>query len=150
MQLGTVDLVRMGASMVSANGGKIKHRSNAETTPPADPEHDQYDLNLPDIAEVWPRGSVIASWLLDLTTAGLAKNPRLTRFSGDGRRIIKAAIDEAAPAPVLTAALYQRFNSRGDAEFQKTILSALRYPFGGHFEEPIEQQPLIRLARIAP
>jgi 6-phosphogluconate dehydrogenase len=145
----------MCAATVSANGGKIKHRSKTEITPLADPDHDQYGLSFPDFAEVWPRGSVIASWLLDQITAGLAKDLRLTgrsarcSDSSDGRWIIKAAIDDAAPTPVLTAALYQRFNSRGDAEFQKTNLSTLRYQFGGHFEKPIEQHPLIRLARIA-
>ena len=129
----------------SANVGKKKHESDAETTPLAEPEHYQYDLNLPDIAEVWRRGSVIASWLLDLSAAALAEDPQLTRFSGrvsdsgEGRWTIKAAIDEAAPAPVLTAALYQRFSSRGEAEFQNKILSALRYEFGGHIEKPIKQ-----------
>ena len=102
------------------------------------PEHYQYDMNLPDIAEVWRRGSVIASWLLDLTAASLAEDPDLTKFegrvsdSGEGRWTIKAAIDEAVPAPVLTTALYERFSSRGNADFQSKILSAMRFQFGGH------------------
>jgi 6-phosphogluconate dehydrogenase len=125
----------------SANVGKQTQAVNAETTPLRDPDHYQYDLNLPDIAEVWRRGSVIASWLLDLTAAALAGDPQLSKFagrvsdSGEGRWTIKAAIDEAVPAPVLTAALYERFSSRGDAEFQNKLLSAMRYEFGGHLEQ---------------
>ena len=105
-----------------------------------DPEHYQYDLNLRDITEVWRRGSVIASWLLDLTAAALVKDPALSEFagrvsdSGEGRWTIKAAIDEAVPAPVLTASLYERFSSRGEAEFQNRVLSAMRFQFGGHME----------------
>src|SRR4029079_12579066 len=105
-------------------------------------EHYQYDLNLRDIAEVWRRGSVIASWLLDLTAASLVKDPELTDFSGrvsdsgEGRWTIKAAIDEAVPVPVLSAALYQRFSSRGEADFQDKLLSAMRFQFGGHHEKP--------------
>jgi 6-phosphogluconate dehydrogenase len=111
---------------------------DAETTPLRDPAHYQYDLNLPDIAEVWRRGSVIASWLLDLTAAALLEEPELTRFSaavsdsGEGRWTIQAAIDEAAPAPVLTAALYERFASRGESQFAGKLLSAMRFQFGGH------------------
>jgi len=107
-----------------------------------DPEHYQYDLNLPDIAELWRRGSVIASWLLDLTANALAKDPELAGFagrvsdSGEGRWTIKAAIDEAVPAHVLSAALYDRFASRGEAEFANKLLSAMRYEFGGHIEKP--------------
>ena len=106
-----------------------------------DPEHYQYDLNLPDITEVWRRGSVIASWLLDLTASALIKNPDLANFSGrvsdsgEGRWTIKAAIDEAVPAHVLTAALYERFSSRGEADFADKLLSAMRYEFGGHLEK---------------
>jgi 6-phosphogluconate dehydrogenase len=126
----------------SANIGKQTHAVDAETTPLRDPEHYQYDLNLPDIAELWRRGSVIASWLLDLTASALAKDPALSGFagrvsdSGEGRWTIKAAIDEAVPAHVLTAALYERFSSRGEAEFADKLLSAMRYEFGGHIEKP--------------
>jgi len=125
----------------SANVGKQKHAVDAETTPLRDPAHYQYDLNLPDVAEVWRRGSVIASWLLDLTASALLKDPKLTSFegrvsdSGEGRWTIKAAIDEAVPAPVLTTALYERFSSRGEADFQDKLLSAMRFEFGGHLEK---------------
>jgi 6-phosphogluconate dehydrogenase len=125
-----------------ANVGKEQHAIDAETTPLRDPEHYQYDLNLRDITEVWRRGSVIASWLLDLTAAGLVKDPTLAEFSGrvsdsgEGRWTIKAAIDEAVPVPVLSAALYQRFTSRGEADYQDKLLSAMRYGFGGHLEKP--------------
>jgi 6-phosphogluconate dehydrogenase len=125
----------------AANVGKQKHEIDAETTPLRDPEHYQYDLNLPDIAEVWRRGSVIASWLLDLTASALIDDPALSKFagrvsdSGEGRWTIKAAIDEAVPAPVLTTALYERFSSRGEADFQNKLLSAMRYGFGGHLEK---------------
>jgi 6-phosphogluconate dehydrogenase len=126
----------------SANVGKQDHASDAETTPLRDPEHYQYDFNLPDIAEVWRRGSVIASWLLDLTAGALIKDPTLSQFggrvsdSGEGRWTIKAAIDEAVPAHVLSAALYERFSSRGEAEFAGKLLSAMRFEFGGHHEKP--------------
>jgi 6-phosphogluconate dehydrogenase len=125
----------------SANVGKKQGAVDAETTPLRDPEHYQYDLDLRDITEVWRRGSVIASWLLDLTATGLVNDPVLSKFagrvsdSGEGRWTIKAAIDEAVPAPVLSAALYQRFTSRGDADFQDKLLSAMRYGFGGHLEK---------------
>ena len=125
----------------AANVGKQKHEADAETTPLRDPEHYQYDLNLPDITEVWRRGSVIASWLLDLTAAALIQDPALSKFagrvsdSGEGRWTIKAAIDEAVPAHVLTAALYERFSSRGEADFADKLLSAMRYEFGGHLEK---------------
>jgi 6-phosphogluconate dehydrogenase len=125
----------------SADIGKRMHDVDAETTPLRDPEHYQYDLNLRDIAEVWRRGSVIASWLLDLTAAALVKDPALSTFagrvsdSGEGRWTIKAAIDEAVPVPVLTTALYQRFSSRGEADFQDKLLSAMRLGFGGHLEK---------------
>jgi 6-phosphogluconate dehydrogenase len=125
----------------SANIGKHAGKIDAETTPLRDPEHYQYDLNLRDITEVWRRGSVIASWLLDLTASSLVKDPALSQFagrvsdSGEGRWTIKAAIDEAVPAPVLSAALYQRFSSRGEADFQNQVLSAMRYGFGGHLEK---------------
>jgi 6-phosphogluconate dehydrogenase len=125
-----------------ANIGKHTHDVDAETTPLRDPEHYQYDLNLRDIAEVWRRGSVVASWLLDLTAAALAKDASLADFagrvsdSGEGRWTIKAAIDEAVPVPVLTTALYERFTSRGEADFQDKLLSAMRFQFGGHVEKP--------------
>ncbi len=124
-----------------ANVGKQQHAIDAETTPLRDPEHYQYDLNLRDVAEVWRRGSVIASWLLDLTAAALVKDPALASFagqvsdSGEGRWTIKAAIDEAVPVPVLSTALYQRFSSRGEADFQDKLLSAMRFEFGGHLEK---------------
>jgi 6-phosphogluconate dehydrogenase len=125
----------------SANIGKRDHAVDAETTPLQNPEHYQYDLNLPDIAEVWRRGSVVASWLLDLSAAALVKDPALEGFqgrvsdSGEGRWTIKAAIDEAVPAPVLSSALYERFSSRGEADFGDRLLSAMRYEFGGHLEK---------------
>ena len=126
----------------AANVGKGTHAIDAETTPLRDPEHYQYDLNLPDIAEVWRRGSVIASWLLDLTASALLKDPGLKSFegrvsdSGEGRWTLKAAIDEAVPAHVLSSALYERFSSRGEADFADKLLSAMRYGFGGHLEKP--------------
>jgi 6-phosphogluconate dehydrogenase len=126
----------------SANVGKQGHASDAETTPLRNPEHYQYDFNLPDIAEVWRRGSVVASWLLDLSAAALIKDPELNGFqgrvsdSGEGRWTITAAIDEAVPAPVLSSALYERFSSRGEAGFADKLLSAMRYEFGGHLEKP--------------
>ena len=125
----------------SANVGKQTHEIDAETTPLRDPEHYQYDLNLADVTEVWRRGSVISSWLLDLTAAALASDPQLSKFggrvsdSGEGRWTVKAAIDEAVPAHVLTAALYERFSSRGEAEFADKVLSAMRFAFGGHLEK---------------
>jgi len=126
----------------SANIGKALGEINAETTPLRNPEHYQYELNLADITEVWRHGSVIASWLLDLTADAMTKDPTLTAFtgrvsdSGEGRWTIKAAIDEGVPVPVLTTALYERFSSRGDADFQDKLLSAMRYGFGGHLEKP--------------
>ena len=126
----------------AANVGKHVEEIDAETTPLRDPELYQYDLDLRDVAEVWRRGSVVASWLLDLAAAGLAKDPALSDFagrvsdSGEGRWTIKAAIDEAVPAPVLSAALYQRFTSRGEADYQDKLLSAMRFGFGGHLEKP--------------
>jgi 6-phosphogluconate dehydrogenase len=123
-----------------ANVGNQQHAIDAETTPLRDPELYRYDFHLPDIAELWRRGSVIASWLLDLSAAALLKDPELSKFegrvsdSGEGRWTIKAAIDEAVPVPVLSTALYQRFTSRGDADFQDKLLSAMRYQFGGHLE----------------
>ncbi len=125
----------------SANVGKRKDDVDAETTPLRDPEYYQYDLNLRDITEVWRRGSVIASWLLDLTASALVEDPSLTKFtgrvsdSGEGRWTIKAAIDEGVPVPVLTTALYQRFASRGEADYQDKLLSAMRFGFGGHLEK---------------
>jgi len=124
-----------------ANIGKHTHEIDAETTPLRDPERYQYDLNLRDIPEVWRRGSVIASWLLDLTAAALVEDAGLGKFagrvsdSGEGRWTIKAAIDEAVPVPVLTTALYERFSSRGAADFQDKLLSAMRFQFGGHVEK---------------
>ena len=125
-----------------ANIGKREHDVDAETTPLRAPEHYQYDFNLRDITELWRRGSVIASWLLDLTAAALIEDTDLEQFagrvsdSGEGRWTIKAAIDEAVPTPVLSTALYQRFTSRGEADFQDKLLSAMRYQFGGHREKP--------------
>jgi len=125
----------------SANIGKHEHAVDAETTPLRNPEYYQYDFNLPDIAEVWRRGSVVASWLLDLSAAALIKDPALKGFqgrvsdSGEGRWTIRAAIDEAVPVPVLSSALYERFSSRGEADFGDKLLSAMRYEFGGHLEK---------------
>ncbi len=125
----------------AANVGKQKSEIDAETTPLREPENYQFDIDLPEVAEVWRRGSVISSWLLDLTASSLAADPQLAKFagrvsdSGEGRWTIKAGIDEAVPIPVLTAALYQRFSSRGNAEFQNKLLSAMRYQFGGHVEK---------------
>ena len=129
----------------SANVGKQQHGVDAETTPLRDPEHYQYEFNLRDVAEVWRRGSVIASWLLDLTATALVQDPGLSKFagrvsdSGEGRWTIKAAIDEAVPTPVLTASLYERFSSRGEADYADKLLSAMRFGFGGHLEKPAEQ-----------
>jgi 6-phosphogluconate dehydrogenase len=126
----------------SANVGKQTHAADAETTPLRDPEHYQYDFNLADVSEVWRRGSVIASWLLDLTALALIEDPNLTKFggrvsdSGEGRWTIKASIDEAVPTPVLTTALYERFSSRGDGDYANKLLSAMRFQFGGHLEKP--------------
>jgi 6-phosphogluconate dehydrogenase len=125
----------------AANVGKQQHAIDAETTPLRDPEHYQYDIDLRDVAEVWRRGSVIASWLLDLTASALLEDPTLSKFagrvsdSGEGRWTIKAAIDEAVPAHVLTSALYERFSSRGEADFANKLLSAMRFQFGGHLEK---------------
>ena len=133
----------------SANVGKRgKAAVDAETTPLRNPEEYQYDLNLPDVAEVWRRGSVIASWLLDLTANALMQDANLSKFagrvsdSGEGRWTIKAAIDEAVPAPVLTSALYERFSSRGEADFADKLLSAMRFEFGGHLEKS-EDKPRV-------
>jgi 6-phosphogluconate dehydrogenase len=129
------------AVLRDANAGKKHGEVDAETTPLRNPEDYQFDLNLTDIAEVWRRGSVIASWLLDLTADALAKDPKLAQFagrvsdSGEGRWTIKAAIDEGVPVPVLTTALYERFASRGNADFQDKVLSAMRFGFGGHLEK---------------
>jgi len=123
-----------------ANAGKKDRMVDAETAPLRDPEHYQYDFNLADIAEVWRRGSVVASWLLDLTAIALFETPNLEKFSGrvsdsgEGRWTILAAIEESAPAPVLTTALFDRFTSRGEADFANKLLSAMRYQFGGHVE----------------
>ena len=124
-----------------ANAGHAKREIDAETTPLRDPEHYQYDLNLADIAEVWRRGSVVASWLLDLTAISLFEQPALERYSGrvsdsgEGRWTIVAAIESTAPAPVLTTALYERFTSRGESDFANKLLSAMRFQFGGHVEK---------------
>lgn len=125
-----------------ANVGKHSHEIDAETTPLRDPEHYQYDFNLADITEVWRRGSVVASWLLDLTAASLVDDQDLTQFSGrvsdsgEGRWTIKAAIDEDVPVPVLSAALYQRWSSRGESVYSDKVISAMRFQFGGHHEKP--------------
>jgi 6-phosphogluconate dehydrogenase len=129
------------AVLKAANIGKKGGVVDAETTPLRDPEHYQYALDVADIAEVWRRGSVIASWLLDLSATALAQDAALSKFagrvsdSGEGRWTIKAAIDEGVPAHVLSAALYERFSSRGDADFANKLLSAMRYQFGGHLEK---------------
>jgi len=129
-----------------ANVGKQGNAVDAETTPLRDPEYYQYDFNLRDITEVWRRGSVIASWLLDLTAVSLVKDPALSEFtgrvsdSGEGRWTIKAAIDEGVPVPVLSTALYERFSSRGESDYQDKLLSAMRYQFGGHLEKPAVKQ----------
>ena len=126
----------------AANIGKKTHAIDAETTPLSNPDHYKYDINLPDVAEVWRRGSVIASWLLDLTATALTEDSGLAKFSGrvsdsgEGRWTIKAAIDEGVPVPVLSTALYERFFSRGDADYQNKLLSAMRFQFGGHLEKP--------------
>jgi 6-phosphogluconate dehydrogenase len=132
------------AVLKAANIGKQTAAADAETTPLRDPEHYQYDLDLPNISEVWRRGSVIASWLLDLSAAALLKDPELSQFagrvsdSGEGRWTIKAAIDEGVPAHVLSSALYERFSSRGEGEFANKLLSAMRGEFGGHLEKPVK------------
>src|SRR6185369_6573878 len=127
--------------LAKANIGKGSHEKDAETTPLRNPEHYQYDFNMADVTEVWRRGSVVASWLLDLTAAAFAQDPTLKGFagrvsdSGEGRWTINAAVDEAVPAHVLTASLYERFDSRGEADFQNRVLSAMRFAFGGHHEK---------------
>jgi len=129
-----------------ANVGKQHAAVDAETTPLRHPEHYQYELHLGDIAEVWRRGSVVASWLLDLTAAALVEDPALSKFtgrvsdSGEGRWTISAAIDEGVPVPVLSASLYQRFSSRGEADYADKLLSAMRFQFGGHLEKSGEKQ----------
>ena len=134
------------AILREADAGKKRTAVDAETTPLRHPEHYQYELNLRDIAEVWRRGSVVASWLLDLTAASLADDPALSKFagrvsdSGEGRWTITAAIDEGVPAHVLSSALYERFSSRGDADYADKLLSAMRYQFGGHLEKAPEKQ----------
>jgi 6-phosphogluconate dehydrogenase len=133
------------AVLNAANIGKKKGEVDAETTPLRDPEHYQYDFNLADVTEVWRRGSVIASWLLDLSAISLLQDPVLKNFagrvsdSGEGRWTIKAAIDEGVPAHVLSSALYERFSSRGNADFADKLLSAMRYQFGGHLEKQAEK-----------
>jgi 6-phosphogluconate dehydrogenase len=128
-----------------ANVGKQHHETDAETTPLREPEHYQYDFNLADVAEVWRRGSVVASWLLDLTAISFLEQPALERFSGrvsdsgEGRWTVLAAIESTTPAPVLTASLYQRFASRGEDDFAGKILSAMRFQFGGHIERKAGQ-----------
>jgi 6-phosphogluconate dehydrogenase len=135
------------AVLKAANVGKKSAVIDAETTPLRDPEHYRYDFNLTDITEVWRRGSVIASWLLDLSAAALTQDPALTKFagrvsdSGEGRWTIKAAIDEGVPVHVLSSALYERFSSRGEADFADKLLSAMRYQFGGHVEKPVARRP---------
>jgi 6-phosphogluconate dehydrogenase len=131
----------------NANIGQQKQTSDAETTPLREPEFYRYEMNLPEVAEVWRRGSVIGSWLLDLTAGALLKDPQLQAFggrvsdSGEGRWTLQAAIDEAVPAPVLSAALYERFASRGEADFANQLLSAMRHEFGGHLEKPAGNAP---------
>jgi 6-phosphogluconate dehydrogenase len=130
----------------AANAGKHVREADAETAPLRNPEHYQYEIDLANVAEVWRRGSVISSWLLDLTATALAEDPALAKFSGqvadsgEGRWTIQAAIDEGVPAPVLTTALYERFSSRGNAEFPDKLLAAMRYQFGGHVEKPPDER----------
>ncbi|MEO6918531.1 MAG: phosphogluconate dehydrogenase (NAD(+)-dependent, decarboxylating) [Collimonas sp.] len=129
-----------------ANVGKQKSEADAETTPLRHPEHYQYDLDLPEITELWRRGSVIGSWLLDLTASALLKDPTLENYaghvsdSGEGRWTINAAVDEAVPVPILSAALFSRFSSRGEDEFSNKVLSAMRQGFGGHVEKPVKPE----------
>jgi len=131
----------------NANVGLRQHAADAETTPLREPAHYQYEMDLPEIAEVWRRGSVIGSWLLDLTAAALAADPVLAGYegrvsdSGEGRWTVQAAIDEAVPTPVLSAALYGRFSSRGDSDFANRVQSAMRHEFGGHVEKPAPGPP---------
>src|SRR5262249_44562911 len=140
----------------SANVGREGQTIDAETTPLRDPRHYQYDFDLPEVAEVWRRGSVIASWLLDLSASALLKDPGLEDFagrvsdSGEGRWTIKAAIDEAVPVPVLTSALFERFSSRGEADFADKMLSAMRFEFGGHREKASERGGRGRRATFNP
>jgi 6-phosphogluconate dehydrogenase len=128
-----------------ANVGGRDHAVDAETTPLRNPEHYRYDFDIRDVTEVWRRGSEVASWLLDLTASALTKSPDLGDFSGrvsdsgEGRWTVQAAIDESVPAPVLSAALYERFSSRGEAEFAGRVLSAMRFEFGGHHEKPVRE-----------
>src|ERR1044071_7887186 len=125
----------------SASAGSRKSEVDAETTPLREPEHYKYNFNLADVSEVWRRGSVIASWFLDLTARALVTDSTLSKCagrvsdSGEGRRTIKAAIDEGVPVPVLTTALYERFSSRGEADYADRLLSAMRFGFGGHLEK---------------
>jgi 6-phosphogluconate dehydrogenase len=134
------------AVLKAANVGKAGRAVDAETTPLRDPEHYQYDFDLADIAEVWRRGSVISSWLLDLSAAALTEDADLSKFggrvsdSGEGRWTVKAAIDEGVPLHVLSSALYERFSSRGEADFANRMLSAMRYEFGGHVERRAQSQ----------
>jgi 6-phosphogluconate dehydrogenase len=128
-----------------ANAGTLHNEVDAETTPLRHPEHYQYNFNLADVAEVWRRGSVVASWLLDLTAISLLEQPNLERYSGrvsdsgEGRWTILAAIESSAPAPVLSASLYERFTSRGEDDFAAKLLSAMRFQFGGHLEKKTGQ-----------
>ncbi|MGV8951289.1 MAG: phosphogluconate dehydrogenase (NAD(+)-dependent, decarboxylating) [Cypionkella sp.] len=132
------------AILNSANIGNDTAEIDAETTPLRDPEHYKFDVNIPEVAEVWRRGSVIASWLLDLSAEALASDPKLSQFagrvsdSGEGRWTLKAAIDEGVPAPVLSSALFARFSSRGRADYADKMMSAMRYEFGGHIEKPVK------------
>ena len=132
----------------NANVGKRSHEADAETTPLRNPEHYQYELDLPEITELWRRGSVIGSWLLDLTAGALLQDPKLDHYagrvsdSGEGRWTINAAIDEAVPVPILSAALFTRFSSRGEGDFADKVLSAMRQGFGGHVEKPAQQKKL--------
>jgi 6-phosphogluconate dehydrogenase len=127
----------------NAGAGRKQREADAETTPLRNPEYYQYEMDLPEITEVWRRGSVIASWLLDLAAGQLVNDPGLTSYtgrvsdSGEGRWTIAAAIDEGVPVPVLSAALYERFGSRGNADFANKVLSAMRHGFGGHVEKPV-------------
>jgi 6-phosphogluconate dehydrogenase len=133
--------------LAQADAGRRGRVLDAETTPLRNPEHHQYEFDIPEIAELWRRGSVVASWLLDLTAAALIRQPDLHEFSGrvsdsgEGRWTVLAAIEQSTPAPVLSAALYQRFTSRGEGDFASRLLSAMRYQFGGHLEHQGDREP---------
>ncbi|MHB1876193.1 MAG: hypothetical protein ACYCPF_15200, partial [Streptosporangiaceae bacterium] len=147
-EYGMMAALAEGMSIIQhANAGKEEQETDAETTPLTDPDAYQYDIDVAEVAEVWRRGSVISSWLVDLTAAALAKSPELSQFaghvsdSGEGRWTVLAAVEEGVPAPVITASLFQRFESRGLGEFTGRLLSAMRSEFGGHAEKKAAKKP---------